>query len=50
MITIKEEIELQEQLLKSDIYSQVAATNHSWDSQHLKNNLADLSDSSELQD
>ena len=50
MITIREEIELQEQLLKSDIYSQVAATNHSWDSQHLKNNLADLSDSSELQD
>ncbi|TRW98026.1 monovalent cation:proton antiporter-2 (CPA2) family protein [Flavobacterium gawalongense] len=50
MITIKEEIELQEQLLKSDIYSQVAATNHSWDSQHLKNNLADLSDSSELPD
>ncbi|MDI5887927.1 MULTISPECIES: monovalent cation:proton antiporter-2 (CPA2) family protein [Flavobacterium] len=48
MITIKEEIELQEQLLKSDIYSQIAATNHSWDSQHLKNNLADLSDSSEL--
>ncbi len=50
LITIKEEIELQEQLLKSDIYSQVAATNHSWDSQHLKNNLADLTDSSELQD
>jgi CPA2 family monovalent cation:H+ antiporter-2 len=50
MITIREELELQEQLLKSDIYSQVAATNHSWDSQHLKNNLADLSDSSELQD
>nr|WP_315233926.1 monovalent cation:proton antiporter-2 (CPA2) family protein [uncultured Flavobacterium sp.] len=50
LITIKEEIELQEQLLKSDIYSQIAATNHSWDSQHLKNNLADLSDSSELQD
>ncbi|TDE27047.1 MULTISPECIES: monovalent cation:proton antiporter-2 (CPA2) family protein [Flavobacterium] len=50
LITIKEEIELQEQLLKSDIYSQVAATNHSWDSQHLKNNLADLSDTSELPD
>ncbi|MFV8343767.1 monovalent cation:proton antiporter-2 (CPA2) family protein [Flavobacterium sp. XS2P39] len=50
LITIKEEIELQEQLLKSDVYSQVAATNHSWDSQHLKDNLADLSDSSELPD
>ena len=45
MITVKEEIELQEQLLKSDIYSQIAATNHSWDSEHLKDNLADLTDS-----
>lgn len=44
MITIKEEIELQEQLLKSDIYSQVAATNHSWDSEHLKKNLSESSD------
>lgn len=50
MITIKEELELQEQLLKSDVYSQIAATNHSWDSQHLKNNLADLSDSPDLQE
>ncbi|MGO4906506.1 monovalent cation:proton antiporter-2 (CPA2) family protein [Flavobacterium sp. W20_MBD1_R3] len=44
MVTIKEEIELQEQLLKSDIYSQVAATNHSWDSEHLKNNLSESTD------
>lgn len=44
LITVKEEIELQEQLLKSDIYSQVAATNHSWDSEHLKNNLADTTE------
>ena len=44
MITIKEEIELQEQLLKTDFYSQVAATNHSWDSEHLKNNLADTTE------
>lgn len=50
MITIKEELELQEQLLKSDVYSQIAATNHSWDSQHLKNNLADLSESPDLQE
>ena len=47
MITIKEEIQLQEQLLKADVYSQVAATNHSWDSQHLKDNLADVSESTE---
>ena len=44
MITIKEEIELQEQLLKSDVYSQIAAANHSWDSQHLRNNLSKSSD------
>ena len=44
LITIKEEIELQEQLLKSDFYSQIAATNHSWDSQHLKNNLSKSAD------
>lgn len=50
LITIKEEIELEEQLFKSDIYSQVGATNHSWDSQHLKNNLVDLADSSEVPD
>ena len=39
-----EEVELQEQVLKSDIYSQVAATSHSWDSQHLKNNLTQNKD------
>lgn len=44
MITMKEEVELQEQLLKTDIYSQIAATNHSWDSEHLKNDLADTSE------
>ena len=44
MITIREEVELQEQVLKNDIYSQVAATSHSWDSQHLKNNLSESSD------
>ena len=33
-----------EQVLKNDIYSQVAATSHSWDSQHLKNNLSESSD------
>ncbi|MET0760338.1 MAG: monovalent cation:proton antiporter-2 (CPA2) family protein [Flavobacterium sp.] len=39
LVTIKEEIEMQEQLLKNDILSQVAATNHSWDSEHLKKDL-----------
>ena len=39
LTTVKEEIDLQEQILKADIHSQVAATNHSWDSQHLKKNI-----------
>jgi CPA2 family monovalent cation:H+ antiporter-2 len=39
MITVKEEIELQEQLLKNDLHSQIAATNHSWDSEGLKKDL-----------
>ncbi|MES2545908.1 MAG: monovalent cation:proton antiporter-2 (CPA2) family protein [Bacteroidota bacterium] len=39
LITIKQEIEMQEQLLKTDIHSQIAATNHSWDSEHLKKDL-----------
>lgn len=39
MLTVKEEIELQEQLLKSDLLSQIEATNHSWDSEHLKKSL-----------
>lgn len=41
MTTVKEEIELQEQLLKSDIFSQIAATNHSWDSEHLKKTISE---------
>jgi len=39
LVTIKEEIELLEQLLKSDLDSQVAATNHSWDSEHLNKKM-----------
>ncbi len=39
MVTVKEEIELQEEIMKMDIYSKVAATNHSWDSQYLKKNI-----------
>ncbi len=39
LVTIKEEIEMQEQLLKNDLHSQIAATNHSWDSEHLKKNI-----------
>lgn len=39
MVTVKEEIDMQEEILKMDVYSKVAATNHSWDSQHLKKNI-----------
>ncbi len=39
MVTVKEEIDMQEEIIKMDSYSQVAATNHSWDSQHLKKNI-----------
>jgi len=39
LVTVKEEIEMQEQLLKNDLHSQIAATNHSWDSEHLKKNI-----------
>ena len=38
-VTVKEEIEMQEQLLKNDMHSQIAANNHSWDSEHLKKNI-----------
>jgi CPA2 family monovalent cation:H+ antiporter-2 len=45
LVTVKEEIELQEQLLKSDLHTpQMGATSHSWDSQHLKRNLGDDDD------
>ncbi len=39
MVTVKEEIDMQEEIIKMDSYSQVAATNHSWDSQHLRKNI-----------
>ena len=39
MAIIKEEIKLQEQLLKSDLRSQRAATNHSWNSEFLNKKM-----------
>lgn len=39
LITVKQEVQMQEQLLKNDMHSQIAATNHSWDSEHLKKDL-----------
>lgn len=37
--TIIAEIKLQEQLLKSELNTQMAATNHSWDSEYLKKKM-----------
>jgi CPA2 family monovalent cation:H+ antiporter-2 len=34
--TVREEIELQEKLLQSDLHTNLTATDHSWDSQHLR--------------
>jgi len=39
LTTINAEIKLQEKLLKNDLQSQEAATNHSWDSEHLKKKM-----------
>lgn len=36
LMTAKEEIELQEQLLKSDLYAQLGATDHAWESADLR--------------
>jgi CPA2 family monovalent cation:H+ antiporter-2 len=39
LTTINAEIKWQEQLLKNDLQAQEAATNHSWDSEHLKQKM-----------
>ncbi|WP_306352700.1 monovalent cation:proton antiporter-2 (CPA2) family protein [Flavobacterium sp. '19STA2R22 D10 B1'] len=39
MVSTLEEMEIQEQLLKSDLLGQISATDHSWDSQLLKRNI-----------
>ena len=36
-MTAMEEIELQEQLLKNDLYAQLGANDHAWESARLKN-------------
>lgn len=36
LMTTMEEIEMQEQLLKNDLYTQLGATDHAWESEHLK--------------
>ncbi|WP_294821435.1 monovalent cation:proton antiporter-2 (CPA2) family protein [uncultured Flavobacterium sp.] len=44
LMTAKEEIELQEQLLKSDLYAQLGATDHAWESADLKKEAESGSD------
>ena len=36
LMTTMEEIELQEQLLKNDLYTQLGAQDHAWESEQLK--------------
>jgi monovalent cation:H+ antiporter-2, CPA2 family len=38
MVSTKEEIELQEEILRNDRYSNFATSDHAWDSEHLKKN------------
>jgi CPA2 family monovalent cation:H+ antiporter-2 len=39
LTTIIAEIKLQEQVLKSELNTQMAVTNHSWDSDYLKRKM-----------
>ena len=39
LTTIIAEIKLQEQVLKNELNTQIAATNHSWDSEYLKKKM-----------
>lgn len=36
LVTVQEEVELQEELLKRDVYAQNQGNDHAWDSEHLK--------------
>ena len=36
LVTVQEEVELQEELLKRDLYAQDQGNDHAWDSEHLK--------------
>lgn len=41
LATIKDEIEMQEQLLKNDMHINFSATDHAWDSEHLKKQISE---------
>ncbi len=44
MVTVQEEVELQEDLLRRDLYAQNDGNDHSWDSEHLKKNVKDITE------
>lgn len=41
LATIKDELEMQEQLLKNDLHINFSATDHAWDSEHLKKQITE---------
>ncbi|WP_396152543.1 monovalent cation:proton antiporter-2 (CPA2) family protein [Flavobacterium sp.] len=41
LATVKDEIEMQEQLLKNDLYINFSASDHAWDSDHLKKQISE---------
>ncbi|RAR48565.1 monovalent cation:proton antiporter-2 (CPA2) family protein [Flavobacterium lacus] len=41
LATVKDEIEMQEQLLKSDMLINFSASDHAWDSEHLKKQISE---------
>lgn len=42
MVTVQEEVEQQEYLLRRDLYTQNEGNDHSWDSDYLKKNVPDM--------
>ena len=41
LATVKDELEMQEQLLKNDLHINFSATDHAWDSEHLKKQITE---------
>ncbi|WP_321538328.1 hypothetical protein [Flavobacterium piscinae] len=41
LATVKDEIEMQEQLLKNDLHINFSASDHAWDSEHLKKQISE---------
>lgn len=41
LATVKDEIEMQEQLLKNDMHINFSASDHAWDSEHLKKQISE---------